>query len=897
MLHKIELIDIKTHKITKINFKKGLNVLHGDNGTGKSSVLEMIGFVLFDFLPENQADYVRETHSDKPEYGRVRVWITDIKGQPYIIERTVGKPGVIVKDALTLSKVPKIRGVNQLKAWIGKNILPMHNIKLDKLFDSSIGIPQGTFINPFLRRESNRKLYFDPIMQLDVYEKVFKNLNELNKKFEPDVQVINETMHEIIGEIKVKEEIQQRKKSLNAEIVSLTENLTNSESKSKVLKEKHEEIKKIKEQIDEAQKKLDQLNIRSEEENKKLEDIKIQLADAQSAKQICDDTKEAHDKYVDLDSNLKILEQEFDELNAQKEDLSKKNEIYIKNSTKLTQLEEELKKAEAKEKKLPKLEKIYQKHSELADRIREIDAKIGVINAKEEQQVRLEEKASTISNNIETLKEKLSELPELEERFNNMEAIELRIKKHEINVESLTNQLEFFQNNQEKINQHKCPFVDQICKNLEEGTFDEDILNNEIRTKEKSLQNTQKQIKKNKEEISEKKKLKEKIDDLGKDKTTINNYRIQHQDYQNEIEAFKKEVGIKPQVIRNKEEQEQKRQLLEEDVEEYLVIKNEVEKIPVLKEGIEPLRLQVTNQNKEVKNIKIEIKKLEHIPGDLSKTKDIIASLTDRYNSFILHIKTANKVPHLEAKKDSAFTNLKETENQSKHQDQILTDLKPKFDNEEFLRTDKDIKDTDQNIAVLNSQLDEKRKNLEECEAKLKEVSEKEEELEGLKNQKAKINTLKSFLEKLRVWIREFVPKFRAALIAKINVIASEIYRSIREEEDAGLKWLKNYDIEITTSKSSKKFSKLSGGEKMAAALSVRLAILKSLADIDFAFFDEPTTNLDQTSRINLSKYIHNIKGFEQLFVISHDDSFKRQSEYVIKFTKDDQEQTKIVVL
>ncbi|KKK91925.1 hypothetical protein LCGC14_2708070, partial [marine sediment metagenome] len=152
MLHKLELIDIKTHKITKIKFKKGLNVLHGDNGTGKSSVLEMIGFVLFDFLPENQADYVRETHSDKPEYGKVRVWITDIKGQPYIIERTVGKPGVIVKDALTLNKVPQIRGVSQLKAWIGRNILPMHEIELGKLFDSSIGIPQGTFINPFLRR-------------------------------------------------------------------------------------------------------------------------------------------------------------------------------------------------------------------------------------------------------------------------------------------------------------------------------------------------------------------------------------------------------------------------------------------------------------------------------------------------------------------------------------------------------------------------------------------------------------------------------------------------------------------------------------------------------------------------------------------------------------------------
>ncbi|MCP6719020.1 MAG: hypothetical protein KJI71_02165 [Patescibacteria group bacterium] len=251
----------------------------------------------------------------------------------------------------------------------------------------------------------------------------------------------------------------------------------------------------------------------------------------------------------------------------------------------------------------------------------------------------------------------------------------------------------------------------------------------------------------------------------------------------------------------------------------------------------------------------------------------------------------------IEAKRESAFKSLNETKKQSRHQGQLLADSRPKFDKEEFLKTEQEIRDTDQNIAVLKSQLAEKGKSLKEKETKLKVLGEKEKKLEGLKTQRAKLNTIKSFLEKLRVWIREFVPKFRAALIEKINIIASEIYRSIREEEDAGLRWLQNYDIEITTSKSSKKFSKLSGGEKMAAALSVRLAILKSFTNIDFAFFDEPTTNLDQTSRINLSKYIHNIKGFEQLFVISHDDSFKRQSEYVIKFTKDDQDRTKIVVL
>ncbi|KKL51466.1 hypothetical protein LCGC14_2295210, partial [marine sediment metagenome] len=554
MLHKLELIDIKTHKITKIEFKKGLNVLHGDNGTGKSSVLEMIGFVLFDFLPENQADYVRETHSDKPEYGKVRVWITDIKGEPYIIERTVGKPGVIVKDALTKSRIPEIRGVNQLKAWIGRNILPMHEIELGKLFDSSIGIPQGTFINPFLRREGDRKAYFDPIMQLGVYEKVFKNLNELNKKFEPDVQGVSETIHEIIGEIKIKEELLQEQESLNAEIISLAKKLTKSESKSKGLKEKYKEIKKIKEQIDEAQKKLDELNIKSEKENENLIDMDSQLRDANTAKQICDETKEAYNKHIKLSSNLEILEQEFEKLNAYKEDLRINNENYIKESTHLKQLEEVLKKAETNKKKLPKLERIYQEHSELVNKIKEIEATIVEINAKEEQQVKLEEKASNISKNIKSLKETLVELPELVKKYNIMKDIELRIKEHEIDVANLTNQLEFFKNNQEKINQHKCPFVDQTCKNLGEGTFNEDIFNNKIKTKEISLQDIEKQIEKEKEEIHEKEIFREKMDILEKDKTTIENYKAQYRDYQDEIKALKEEVRIKPQVIKDKKE-------------------------------------------------------------------------------------------------------------------------------------------------------------------------------------------------------------------------------------------------------------------------------------------------------------------------------------------------------
>jgi len=68
----------------------------------------------------------------------------------------------------------------------------------------------------------------------------------------------------------------------------------------------------------------------------------------------------------------------------------------------------------------------------------------------------------------------------------------------------------------------------------------------------------------------------------------------------------------------------------------------------------------------------------------------------------------------------------------------------------------------------------------------------------------------------------------------------------------------------------------------MAAALSVRMALLKELSDMRIAFFDEPTTNMDEDRRRNLAEQIGRIKDFDQLFVISHDDSFEGFTDQII---------------
>ena len=155
-----------------------------------------------------------------------------------------------------------------------------------------------------------------------------------------------------------------------------------------------------------------------------------------------------------------------------------------------------------------------------------------------------------------------------------------------------------------------------------------------------------------------------------------------------------------------------------------------------------------------------------------------------------------------------------------------------------------------------------------------------------------------NFSRTIRNWFKESEPKITAALMHEINETASDLYRRIKDEQSVRLEWLEDYNVNVYSADfPPRAFIQLSGGEQMAVALSIRLAILKVLTSFDFAFFDEPTTNLDENKRTNLAQCIERIKGFKQLFIISHDDTFEENSDHVIKFVKNEKEETTVEFL
>ncbi len=149
--------------------------------------------------------------------------------------------------------------------------------------------------------------------------------------------------------------------------------------------------------------------------------------------------------------------------------------------------------------------------------------------------------------------------------------------------------------------------------------------------------------------------------------------------------------------------------------------------------------------------------------------------------------------------------------------------------------------------------------------------------------ERQRLAVLATFVEFARLTLKEAGPFITEAYLMSISLEADRLFRDITGNHHVHLRWNPDYEILLEENGRDRPFASLSGGEQMAAALSVRLALLKEMSAIDIAFFDEPTTNMDENRRQNLAVSIGQLKGFTQLVVISHDDTFEQWTDHVVR--------------
>src|SRR5512136_247859 len=144
LIKSVELKNVKSYNHETVEFLEGINGICCQNGHGKSTILEAIGYVLFDFPPYKKIDDFRR-HGEKSGY--VAITVEGRDEIEYTITRKLGGSEYYIK-----TPVSEIKGKKDVIDWIASNLL--YTVKspedMPSIVQKAVGVRQGTFTTAFL---------------------------------------------------------------------------------------------------------------------------------------------------------------------------------------------------------------------------------------------------------------------------------------------------------------------------------------------------------------------------------------------------------------------------------------------------------------------------------------------------------------------------------------------------------------------------------------------------------------------------------------------------------------------------------------------------------------------------------------------------------------------------
>ncbi len=260
------------------------------------------------------------------------------------------------------------------------------------------------------------------------------------------------------------------------------------------------------------------------------------------------------------------------------------------------------------------------------------------------------------------------------------------------------------------------------------------------------------------------------------------------------------------------------------------------------------------------------------------------------YQMYLANEQMAGKLAERQRVYEEAYAAERQTQERYLEVEQRYLAVAGRFDREALEAAETNVDRLKMLLATLGERLRNLREDIEKKERQISEAESKKAELEAVQAERQEMLGTREMLQQFRETIRDAGPYVMKELLRQISRDANRIFGEILGDRSVELSWQEDYEIVLRSRGQTRTFAQLSGGEQMSAALAVRLALLRTLARLDIAFFDEPTQNMDDLRRSNLAEQIRRVRGFNQLIVISHDDTFEQGLDSVIYLHKRDGE-------
>ncbi|HEY7414417.1 MAG TPA: hypothetical protein VH593_04435, partial [Ktedonobacteraceae bacterium] len=274
------------------------------------------------------------------------------------------------------------------------------------------------------------------------------------------------------------------------------------------------------------------------------------------------------------------------------------------------------------------------------------------------------------------------------------------------------------------------------------------------------------------------------------------------------------------------------------------------------------------------------------LDDDVAGQEQIIQQCQEGHRSYLENQKTAQLLPERELAHQQQVEVAQQAKEQRQEAEQAHHAAETAYDAEEHETIKAEINRLRDALSSLAEKMQHHQTYINGLEQHISRAEGFLVDLEAAQREYRELEDLSHMLESFRRVIKEAAPYILKAMLDDISAESNRIFGEVMGDRSAHLSWQNDYEIILRRMGVNRTFAQLSGGEQMSAALAVRLALLKKLSALNIAFFDEPTQNMDELRRMNLAEQIRRVRGFDQLVVISHDDTFEQGLDGLVRLQK-----------
>lgn len=1004
---RVELDNIKSHAHSVYTFARGTTAITGENGAGKTTILEAISWALFDTLEYSKEDFLRRG----AKKGSVRVTFeSDLDERQYTVYRDTGNGYYVFDHGLNTRIAEKKADVG---AFLRQHLGIEPGTDLRALFRSAIGVPQGSFTAEFLLTANARKASFDRLLKVEEYRDGADRLRETVKLINDRTADINVRIGKAEGQLINYDQLVEGHRQVRVVVGEMETALAQLHSEVERRARVVAEMDKAETRVSETRARAERLTVEHEAAARRLREL-VQERDAAAAALERQQAAEAdYRKHLAALAQLRDLETERaarDRLRAEEASVT---QLLVSARADVRRLEEALERAaqagvsaKALEPEIKEQEELERERERLRDlraqaisarqQLAQLDKELETLRAQHAQtkervkdavkgegaQARVEqlqserleiettlsavEKAATSHQHLTTQRRDAArEIERLRRNLNRLEkelaevesfsaqaaqAVVLMAREGELTEQLAHLRAEIARDEKMRVEVKGglCPILSERCLNMAEGQTLEDYFKQhlshnsaqlnkleqertqvavavrEAREAEKHyarLENARQQLASERQLLTEREATLVELDakitalpDVSRPRLNALGAQLSGIDGAliTEREAALRHAELKPLQQRLQEiEQEGKRRkeerasiaaaaeavvTLESDIAETekklralndprgraTALRLEAEREAALKAetaGALDAQRALEAQAREFAQKLQEYGQLDAQWGAARLMRD---QTLEAHREYITSETLAATLPaRVAAVKEAEAETARlagEVETARKEQE----DAARAYDREQHANERAALSGTRERAAATTAQLQSARTQ----ETALAEEIERLKEVRATMREefaaRERLKELDEATEFIRDTLKAAGPLVTESYLYNISIEANQLFREITGEAGRALRWSRDYEIMLEEEGHERSFPNLSGGEQMAAALSIRLALLKQLSDIRLAFFDEPTVNMDAERRERLAQQIGQIRHFDQLFVISHDDTFEENVDHIV---------------